>query len=291
VTVPIGLSGIEFCDCNLPDFLQAARSVEVDGVEVWWPLNFESGIDDGIRAVREAAIRVVCVSSPTELGDAERGGRSRAVLLEAIEIAWELRAPVVNTYFGAPGRRDDEAAIARFLRSAEPCLDRATSAGVIIAIENEFNAFGRDDCRGDVTRRPEGLRRLIDTADCPALGINLDPANMYCAGVRDLGGALDLVAGDIVYAHIKDVRSVDAVDPVAEGWVRYTDYEDVYDTTATGLGEVGWRRLLPRLLQCQRLTAMTVEPHSEASWRLAAAAQAVGFVRDASYVDPSAHNE
>ncbi len=74
----------------------------------------------------------------------------------------------------------------------------AETAGIRLGIEPEL---------ANVVNGAEAARRLIDTLQSPALGVVLDPANLFeVASDRDriIAGAVDLLADRIVMAHAKD---------------------------------------------------------------------------------------
>jgi sugar phosphate isomerase/epimerase len=202
------------------------------------------------------------------------------LLLDALEVAARLGCPRVNTYFGAPGFRDDAVCGDNFLRNIAPALARADQLGVTIVLENEFNAFGRDHVRGDLTRRPPALRDLVRRSGSPRLRLNFDAANFYCAGVEPYPYAYGVVHDLIDYVHVKDIRLSRPDEPEPEdGWQRYRDYTRSYATTWLGSGAVNWTGLIDRLYADGYEGPLTLEPHALPEHRTSAFAQGIRWLR------------
>jgi sugar phosphate isomerase/epimerase len=95
---------------------------------------------------------------------------------------------------------------------------------VVLAIEPEI---------GNVVRSPAAARRLLDELRSPRLRVVIDPANLFDAGdpSRQLANseavlteAFELLAGDIVLAHAKDVTEHGSFAAAGQGdvdWARY----------------------------------------------------------------------
>jgi sugar phosphate isomerase/epimerase len=283
----LAISGTEFRDEPVDVLLRSAERVGVDAIELWCPENLTAdgthGTHDADRALARLADwpgQVVAVSAGVEAGETVDVPGTRARLVEAVELADRLGAPVVNTYFGAPGYRDDQRAGDVFARNLEPVLRRAEALGVTIVLENEFDAFGRDRVRGDPTRRPDALRELLRRVGSERLRLNFDAANFYCAGVEPFPYAYDVLAADIAYLHVKDIRTADPAVPEQDGsWNRYHDYDRAYVTTELGSGAVNWVGLLARLARHGYSGPLTLEPHARGEHREAAFAQGVAWLR------------
>lgn len=86
------------------------------------------------------------------------------------------------------------------LAEMEKAIVLAEAQGITLGIEPEL---------ANVVDGPARARRLLDTLQSPALGIVLDPANLFevasDAGRRDIiAGAVDLLGDRIIMAHAKD---------------------------------------------------------------------------------------
>ncbi|GIE95222.1 sugar phosphate isomerase/epimerase family protein [Paractinoplanes rishiriensis] len=274
----MSISGTEYVTepHGLTRLLADAEVTGADAIEVWYPENFGDDVPADIRMLRNSGVPVACVSSGSELGKADVD-RDIALLRAAIDVGHRLGAPVTNTYFGGPGWRDDRKSIDRYARNVAGCLDLASELGLTVVLENEFDAFGHDPHRGDPSRRPESLRRLVDTIDHPAFGLNFDASNMVCAGVQDVPGALDLLADAVRYAHVKDVVPVVSQQAALDGWTAYPDAPAWWSTCPLGEGVVPWSSLFPGLVD--RVTAITLEPHAAPHHRTAAFGHAMRTCR------------
>jgi sugar phosphate isomerase/epimerase len=280
----IGISGTEFRGAHVAELLRAAVEVGADAVEVWYPENFTAG---GVKATcaRLAAWAggIAAVSVGVEVGETADVDGTQGRLIEALAICGQLGASRLNTYFGAPGYRDDLRSGDVFLRNIQPVLRQAERLGVTILLENEFDAFGRDHVRGDLTRRPMALRGLLRRAGSERLKLNFDAANFYCAGVEPFPYAYTILVNDIGYVHVKDVRHANPAVPEApdEHWCRYRDYDRVYLTTTLGSGAVNWTGLLRQLANDGYHGPLTLEPHAQPAFRAASLADGVTWLRAA----------
>ncbi len=241
--------------------LAAVRELGIAALEVWAPWHL--GPDDVPRVRQlfdDLGMRVACVSTPSYLcGDTEE--RGKALIETSIEIADGLGAGTVNTYFGHGGE-NDESSIVGYSGMVTPLLDRASEAGVVIVIENEFDAFGHDPDHTDISRRPRSLRRLMEHIGHPAMRLNLDPANFLCAGA-DAREAAELLAPWVEYVHVKDAVKLHDRGDVhrPRGWHIFPDGQDRYKTTRLGDGDVPWVGVLHALDAVGYSGWYTLEPH------------------------------
>lgn len=284
--MPLAISGTELEPTeSVAGLIADARDLGISDIELWYPRNTGAeGLEPTLRLIREAGLRVACVSTGSELYRRGGSAEDQGLLLEAVELAGRLGAPFANTYFGYHDEVDDEAAVGTYRRLLEPCLARAAQLGVTIVLENEFNAFGVDHAASDITRRPLSLRRLCEEVDSPAFRLNFDPCNFYCAGVEPYPYAYELLRPYIGYVHVKDGGRYDAAlaeAAPAEGWRRFTDFEHEFVMRPLGAGAVPWAALLARLRADGYAGFLTLEPHAEAGLRREAWGQAADYVRRA----------
>lgn len=275
----ICLSGTELeKEESLAFLLDNAHRCNARFIELWHPRNTGAGIAEVRRMLGQYHTQVVCVATGSELY--RNGGSTvdQELLCEAIRLAAELKAPLVNTYFGYASIQDDQQAIDTYVALLQPCLDLAEQCGVTICLENEFNAFGVDPCRSDITRRPHALLQLMERVNSPRFRLTFDPANFYCAGIEPFPYAYDLLKSYIGYVHVKDVQQLnnDRPDP---RWKVYTDYTDRYVTCALGAGAVNWNGLLQQLQADRYDGYYCLEPHGAASMRETSWLQAVRYLR------------
>jgi sugar phosphate isomerase/epimerase len=114
-----------------------------------------------------------------------------------------------------------DAAWADMLETMERSVEIAGRYGVLLAVETEYN---------NVIDTPERAREMLDTVNSPHLKMIMDCANLFHPGDahRDkaadvIGHAFDIIGGDIVLAHGKDIAESDGIDfcPTGEGIVDF----------------------------------------------------------------------
>lgn len=280
----LALSGTELeSEEPIDQLLLCATELRISFVELWYPKNTEAeGLEQTLARLSDVGIQVACVSTSSELF---RGGGSyqdQLLLLEAIHLAEQFRAPFVNTYFGQHSVYDDVQAIATYADYLEPCLEQAQLRGVTIVLENEFDAFEVDPLGSDISRRPLSLLHLFERVDSPHFRLNFDACNFYCAGVEPYPYSYELLAPYIAYCHVKDVSRSDqapcVVDPM-HAWRRYKDHKNEFVMTPLGDGEIPWSALLRRLHSDGYHGFLTLEPHAAKLQLARAWEQAAGYVR------------
>jgi sugar phosphate isomerase/epimerase len=113
----------------------------------------------------------------------------------AIRVAAEIGVPVVNTDEGIKAKwtteEEDFVLIKYTLREAAFIAERR---GVKIGLEPH----------AQYSRTPDGLDRIYNLVDSPAIGINFDTGNAYLCG-HDVYEWLDRVADRLVHLHAKDI--------------------------------------------------------------------------------------
>ena len=119
------------------------------------------------------------------------------LLPASLEYAAELGIGTVLTFSfdraGLPPSPPPENVLEILTRAAE----RAGSMGIQLAVENEEGFWG------DTGERTADLVRAVGH---PALGINWDPANAYCAGDEPFPAGYHAVRDLVRHVHFKDAR-------------------------------------------------------------------------------------
>lgn len=160
----------------------------------------------------------------------------------AIRCAAECGAPVVNTDEGIKAPWTTEAedfVLMRYtLREASFVAERR---GVTIGLE----------CHAQYSKTPEGLDRIYNLVDSPAIGINLDTGNAYLAN-QDPYAWLERVVDRLVHLHAKDI-SVEHSD-AERGKVAGTPVG-----CACGDGVIDWQRIIQIVRKCPRDIVFSVE--------------------------------
>jgi 3-oxoisoapionate decarboxylase len=145
----------------------------------------------------------------------------------AVRAAAEIDVPVINTDEGIKAHwtteEEDFVLIKYTLREASFIAERRN---VKIGLEPH----------AQYSRTPDGLDRIYDLVDSPAIGINFDTGNAYLCG-HDVYQWLERVAGRLVHFHAKDI-SVEHSD-AEKGAVTGTPVG-----CACGEGVLDWRRII-----------------------------------------------
>lgn len=119
------------------------------------------------------------------------------LLPATLDYAAELGASKVMTFGfdrggAAPGLPPEE-----ILNAFRQAAERAAAAGVTLAIETEEGFWA------DTGERSAALIRAINL---PALRLNWDPGNSFCAGDVPYPAGYDAVRGLVAHVHFKDAR-------------------------------------------------------------------------------------
>jgi sugar phosphate isomerase/epimerase len=279
----LALSGTELAEGSPIDLLlESAVALHIRDLELWFPQNTKhAGTDGTLRKIADSGLRIACVATGSELYRNGGSTQDQRLLLQAIALAERSGARIVNTYFGYNATRDDEYAINTYAGYLAPCLDKAEKAGITITLENEFNSFGHDRVRSDITRRPHALRQLFEKISSPFFALNFDPCNFYCAGI-DAVEAYEILHPHIAYCHVKDGKALNGADvsPGVNEWRLFSDYGNRYIMAPLGDGAVPWKRLIKSFRQNKYAGFLTLEPHCELFFLGKAWTQSAAFLRD-----------
>lgn len=106
------------------------------------------------------------------------------------------------------------------LFSMDAALQIAEEEGIVLAFEPERTNVINTAARG---------RALLDTMHSPHLKVIMDPANLVLAGNKQqmhhvLDEAFELLGGDIVLAHAKDIGPDNTFQPAGSGILDYDYY-------------------------------------------------------------------
>ena len=191
------------------------------------------------RTAEKAGVKLSGLQAHGPLGCPERHGE---YLKLAIRAAAECGAPVVNTDEGikAPWTTEEEDHVLIKYTLQEAAFV-AEPRGVLIGLE----------CHAQYSRTPDGLDRIYNLVDSPAIGINLDTGNAYLAG-QDPYPWLERVVDRLVHLHAKDI-SVEHSDS-ERGKVSGTPVG-----CACGDGVLDWARIAEIVSRAPRDIVMSVE--------------------------------
>jgi sugar phosphate isomerase/epimerase len=212
--VRIGIGSVEWRWSKLADILVRLHRYGVQCVELVGRKNvFTESLAEAQALLAEWQIQPNAVSAFTKLNEAvhERVRETQDLINECIDLAAGLRAPYTVTYCGTNALRDDAEAIARYAEFVRPCLRQAEDKGVVLLIENLFDAvpseipaaFRQRYRSSDVTRTARGCLHLLETVDSPWFRFNYDPGNFLIGGEEPYPYAYELLKDYICNIHLR----------------------------------------------------------------------------------------
>lgn len=201
-----------------------------------------SMLDDPLRvrrACEKSGIKLCSLSAHTPLCKPEIGTE---YLKQAVRFAAECGAPIVNTDEGPKPdftTEDEDHVLMKYVlteaaRAAEP-------RGILIGLEPHQQ----------YSKTPDGLDKIYNLVDSPAIGINFDTGNSYLAG-QDPVVWLEHVADRLIHLHAKDI-TVEQSD-AERGKVSGTAVG-----CACGEGVVDWAKVIEICRRCERDIVFSVE--------------------------------
>lgn len=257
---------------SLAEILVLFKQYEARWIEIW-PFNLEGG-DQSLpgwehryegRNVSKAeelldtyGVGVSCVTTAAafskELVTDTQGYLS--TLKGAIDVADMLCCKLVNCYcyyFGL-GRG---ASIEPFIQMLRPAVDYAAEKGVTLLLENEAH---------DITGTVDGMLRILEAVDSPALKTTYDATNYYQAGEEGFPSAYYRLKEYIAYVHVKggciynpvlhtEVCKGGSMTGRTEDEEAYIYYPPLPD------GAVNMEKLLSQLREDHYKGFCTIEPH------------------------------
>ena len=214
----------------------------------------EAGVDRVKRLLDQHWLTVVALGSPflkCYLHEPKTGPAGDAFFSKANTYAEHLsilrRCGKLSKVFGTNMTRcfsfwrepDPEAVFTEVVERLKESAKLAQGYGLALAMENETS------CNGGT---PEEVRRLVQAAGAPNLGIMWDAGNAQWAGIEAYPQGYDTVRERTCHVHVKDVTTKDA-EPHG---------------TVFGTGEVNFRAMFAALARDGYAGALTLEPHFKA---------------------------
>ena len=187
----------------------------------------------------DAGVKLSGLSSHTPLCKPDISGN---YLKQAIRFAAECGAPVVNTDEGPKPSwttEDEDFVLMRYVLAEAAAF--AENRGILIGIEPHQQ----------YSKTPEGLDRIYDLVDSPAIGINFDTGNSYLCGHDPLVW-LERVKDRLVHLHAKDISIQQSEDE--RGKVTGTPAG-----CACGDGVNDWQKVIEICKTCDRDIVFSVE--------------------------------
>jgi sugar phosphate isomerase/epimerase len=191
------------------------------------------------RACEKAGIKLSGLSSHTPLCRPEVGTE---YLKQAIRFAAECGAPVVNSDEGpkvAHTTEEEDYVLMKYVLNEAAKV--AEPRGILIGIEPHQQ----------YSKHPDGLDKIYNLVDSPAIGINFDTGNSYLAG-QDPIEWLKHVKDRLIHLHAKDISIQQSEDE--RGKVTGTPVG-----CACGDGVIDWQKVIEVCRTCPRDIVMSVE--------------------------------
>jgi sugar phosphate isomerase/epimerase len=191
------------------------------------------------RACEKAGIELSGLSSHTQLCRPDISGN---YLKQAIRFAAECDAPVVNTDEGPKPpwtTEEEDHVLMRYVLTEAAAV--AEPRGVMSGIEPHQQ----------YSKNPNGLDKIYELVDSPAIGINFDTGNAYLSG-QDPIGWLERIKDRLVHIHAKDISIQQSEDE--RGKVTGTP-----SGCACGDGVIDWKSVVEVCRDASRDIVLSVE--------------------------------
>jgi len=176
------------------------------------------------RACERAGVKLSGLSTHTPLCKPEI---STEYVKQAIRFAAECGAPVVNTDEGpkpAWTSEEEDHVLMRYVLKEAAAV--AEPRGILIGLEPHQQ----------YSKHPDGLDRIYNLVDSPAIGINFDTGNSYLCGHDPLAW-LERVMDRLVHLHAKDIS-------VEQSGAERGKVTGTAVGCACGDGVIDWKRVI-----------------------------------------------
>jgi sugar phosphate isomerase/epimerase len=155
----------------------------------------------GLSCVVETGARFILDPRRKHFPTLVSNGRQKRVdlLCTAVDVAFELGAPVVSMWSGSvPPDEDPERAWDLLCEGTQRVVDHASAAGVTLAFEPEPGMLV--ECLADYEQLQERLGRPS------ALGLTLDIGHIVCLEPMSISECVRRGADTLAHVHIEDMR-------------------------------------------------------------------------------------
>ena len=275
---------VEMLRQPLRDGIRTAAEIGCQGIQTYG-INEEFNLLDRTPAeARELAkyIRANGLELVSVAGDMPGHGYTRAAeapdriakVKTIIDMALEMDCRIITNHIGVVPTNPEDPEYAVLLDALGQVTSYAASRGSAIAIETG-------------PERSTVLQRLLKDVNSPALGINLDPANLAMVQNEDAVEAVNNLSGSIIHTHAKDgihLQDCDAkmvYDAFAEGGFEalLEKTGKLFEEVPLGAGQVRWDAYLAALKASGYDGFLTIEREVGGDPR-ADIAMAVNFLKE-----------
>jgi len=162
-----------------------------------------------------------------------------------IAAAPKMGLKTINTFIGRDPRASEEENWVRFKNVWEPLVKLAEDSGVRIGIENCPMFFCEHDrpCGRNLATSPAIWRRMFETIESDAFGLNYDPSHLVWLHI-DYLKPLQEFASKLFHVHAKDALVLE--DKLNDLGILALPPE-LHDAKLPGLGQVDWAEFLRAL--------------------------------------------
>jgi sugar phosphate isomerase/epimerase len=253
VYIGVNLEFVRHADMSFELGIEKAAELGYEYVEPWvhWgrELMSEAGyyatismLEDPLRikrACEKAGVKLSGLSSHTPMCKPDI---STNYLKQAIRFAAECGAPCVNSDEGpkpAWTTEEEDHVLMKYVLTEAAAV--AESRGVMIGIEPHQQ----------YSKSPEGLEKIYQLVNSPAIGINFDTGNSYLSG-HDPIKWLESIKNNLVHVHAKDISIQQSEDE--RGKVTGTPAG-----CACGEGVIDWKKVIEVCRNAPRDIVLSVE--------------------------------
>lgn len=259
----IAITAWEFPWLSFEEVCMKARDYGLEYIDSGAPE--KEAIPDVKRALDKYSLRISAIGGTTQSGSIKMNASTQADIpelqhhfIEAIELAADLEASYVVSYFGGNLAYDPKAAMQRYVRNMRPVMEAAEKHGVTVLIETEYNQIATD-----VTRTADGTLDLVEMMNSERFKVNFDPCNIFIAGEEGYPYAYEVLKPHIRHVHLKDATKY---DPPRHGAkfrkVRQTDARGDWICVALGQGGLNMEGLIKRLQADDYQGVAAIELHT-----------------------------
>lgn len=193
------------------------------------------------------------------IGSPEASKLARVSLLQAIEDALRLGAPMIQFHTDVPPGADEAARLRAITEELGPVGETAAEAGITLLVENNFDSREEDLGAVNPARHPESLAAMVEAVGASNLKLTFDACNFILTGVDPLA-AWRTLAPWVHSVHLKDCRPLDEARD-ADAATKLTDsIEGTFVPTPLGAGVVPWEALLEQIRADAFTGPLVLEP-------------------------------
>lgn len=223
----------------------SARGIRVvELLDVFWR-DKASELPQVQHRLAELGLKVgaYAVSNDFAAPDAQARRQALQAVLDGIETAQALKAPVVRVFSGdLKAGIEFATAFAWVVEGLREAAGVAERCGIRLALENH----------GLLAGQAEQVRQILEAVASPALGSTFDCGNFLLVGQSPYS-AWEALAPYVVHVHVKDVREVSD----GQGWPGLDGRR--YIGTVCGEGQVPLKELLHEMARAGYRGAVSLE--------------------------------